>query len=85
MINVDTVRKKIILFENELWVVDDIRNETIIMSKLESDSEIEEFSFDYFKSIKFDFEVVRIDAVNIMNQTRYYDNRVVKENDNVVL
>jgi hypothetical protein len=85
MIDTSTVRKKIILFENELWVVDDVYTDTILMSKLESDSEVEEFGFDYFESIKFDFEMARIDAVNIMNQTRFFDNVISKEKDNVVM
>ena len=85
MINISTVRKKIILFENSLWIVDDIRGETIIMSKLEDDSEVEDFTFDYFESIKFDFEMARLDAVDIMNQVRYFDNVLSKEKDNVIM
>ena len=85
MIDTSTVIKKIILFENSLWVVDDVRGETIIMSQLEDDSEVEDFTFDYFESIKFDFEVARLDAVDIMNQVRYFDNVLSKEKDNVIM
>lgn len=84
MVDISTVRKKIILFENSLWIVDDIFGETIFLSKLESDAEFEEFSLDYFESIKFDFEVARLDAVDIMNQVRYYNNVLSKEKDNVI-
>ena len=85
MIDTSTVRKKIILFEDSLWVVDDVRGEEIVMSKLEDDAEVEEFTFDYFESIKFDFEVARLDAVDIMNQVRYFDNVLSKERDNVIM
>lgn len=85
MIDISTVRNKIILFENELWVVDDVRGEKILMSKLESNTEIEEFSFDYFEAMEFDFETARIEAVDIMNQVRYYDNKLSKEKDNHIL
>ena len=85
MIDISTVRKKIILFENNLWIVDDVRGETIIMSKLEDDSEVEDFTFDYFESIDFDFETARLDAVDVMNQVRYFDNVLVKEKDNVIM
>lgn len=85
MIDTSTVRNKIILFEDDLWIVDDVRGEVIVMSKLEADAEIEEFSFDYFESIDFNFEAARISAVDIMNQVRYYDNVVSKQKDNLIL
>jgi len=79
-------KNKIILFSNDLYIIDDVReeDELVLMSKLESNAEIEEFEFDLFEAIGFCFEEARLKAVDVMNQTRYFDNQLAKEYDNQV-
>ena len=85
MIDLKTLKNKVILFGGSLWIVDDIRDECLLMSKLESGAEMEEFDFEVFDMLKFDFEDARLKAVDVMNQVRFFDNVLTKERDNVVL
>lgn len=80
------LKNKAILFQSSLYVIDDVREEDdlLLMSKLESNAEIEEFDLDIFRLLDFDFENARLEAVDVMNQTRYYDNILCKEKDSVV-
>lgn len=81
---INTLKNKIILFENDLWIIDGVYGNRLLMSKLESNSEFEEFSLSE-DFIDFDFEQARLKAVDIMNQTRYYDKYLCKEKDNKVI
>ena len=80
----NTLKNKIILFANDLWIIDDIYADRLLMSKLESDSEIVEFDINEDFN-DFDFEQARLKAVDVMNQTRYFDNVLVKEKDNRII
>jgi hypothetical protein len=83
-LNPELYINKIILYEGDLITIDAIDDGFIYYSKLESDSELESASICWLESDKFDFEVARIQAVNIMNQTRYFDNKIKKETGNPV-
>jgi len=79
-----TLKNKIILFEDSLWVIDSVIGDKVLMSKLESNADVEIFDMEVFKAINFDFEKARLDAVDVMNQTRYYDNQLFNEPDNII-
>jgi hypothetical protein len=80
----NTIKNKIILFAGNLWIIDDVREGILLISKLESDAEVVEFDLDDEIFNEFCFEQARLDAVDVMNQTRYYDNVLSKERDNTV-
>ena len=86
MKNLNTIKNKVIVFEGNLYVIDEVREDQdkILMSKLESNADVLEYDLDVFRMLDFDFEQARLNAVDVMNQTRYYDNVLVKERDNVV-
>jgi hypothetical protein len=83
--DIKTLKNKIILFEGNLWVIDQVTDSIVIMSTLESNAEILELDLNVLNDMGFDFEYARLQAVNLMNQTRYYDNSLSKEKDNVVM
>ena len=82
--NTNTIKNKIILMGGDLWTIVDVRDDLLLMSKLESNATIVEFDLNDDMFDGFCFEQARLDAVDVMNQTRYYDNQLSKEKDNVV-
>ena len=82
--SVSTIKNKIILMGGDLWTIVDVRDDLLLMSKLESNAKIVEFDLNDDMFDGFCFEQARLDAVDVMNQTRYYDNQLSKERDNVV-
>jgi hypothetical protein len=94
MKSIKRIKNKVILLNGNLVIVDDIRLDEgkILISKLESNAEIEEINLsdldvvmEGLQILDFDFEQARLKAVDIMNQTRYFDNHLSKERDNSVL
>jgi hypothetical protein len=75
---------KIILYQGDLVTVDAVDDVLVYLRKLESDGEVIEASLYWLERDTFSFEEARIKAVNVMNQTRYYDNIVKKEMNNPV-
>ena len=76
-------KNKIILLFGSLYTVDDIREDEgkIIVSKLESDSQAEEI---LINDLDVDLYDAREQAVEIMNEIKYYENVVEKQTDNPV-
>lgn len=75
---------KIILIKNNLIVVDEINDEFILLSKLESNPKYYCVTYDLLNQMNIDFEQARLNAVNIMNQTKYYNENIEKEKDNII-
>jgi hypothetical protein len=78
-------KNKVLLFKGNLWIIDDIIDDVVIMSKLESGAEYIEIEIKSLIESNIDFEQSRLDAINVMNQTRYFDNVLSKENDNIIM
>jgi len=76
---------KIILYQGDLVTVDAVDDAIVYFRKLESDGEVIEASLYWLERDTFSFEQARREAVNVMNQTRYYDNIIKKEPNNTLL
>jgi len=76
-------KNKIVLLFGSLYTIDDIREDEgmIIVSKLESDSQAEEI---LINDLDVDLYDAREQAVEIMNEIKYYENVVEKQTDNPV-
>ena len=76
---------KIILYEGDLVTIDLVDDTFVYIRKLESDAELVEVSRYWLEQDRFDFGIARRQAVDVMNQTRYYDNKIKHERGNPVI
>ena len=82
--SVSTIKNNIILLGGDLWIIVDVRDNLLLMSKLESNAAIVEFDLNDDMFNEFCFEQARLDAVDVMNQCKYYFDALSKEKDNII-